>query len=92
MTKYDEEAVAAFAPVSYAVESLRLPLMQQRRYACITNAIEIQLEDGYPRKAVIGHLASALVALLREDGLGQQAETVQEALAEFQRKIESRLR
>ncbi len=60
---YSEELVDTFNPVQKTVASMELPLMQQRRYNGILNAIVMLLEDGRPSKDVYEHLKSALIAL-----------------------------
>ncbi len=92
MSEYDEEAVEGFGTVREAIAALRLPLMQNRRYGCITNAIEVQIEEGHANKEVLRHLRGAIIALLRADGLLQHTKAVEQAFDEFERKIASRLK
>ena len=91
MAEYDEEAVAAFDTVREVVASMHLPLIRQRRYNGILNAIVMQVEDGHPSKDVIGHLRAAIFALLRFDGLAQYAHPLREAFEKFEARIASRM-
>jgi hypothetical protein len=92
MDQFDEETVATFDPVCAAVDALRLPLLLQRRYTCIANAIKVQLECGSPSRLVIGHLTAALLALMHHDGLSRKAKPIESALAAFERSMESKLK
>jgi hypothetical protein len=90
MDGYDEEAVRALQKVREVAASLRLPLLQQRRYNGILNAMEMQIEDGGPSKEVLSHLRSALLALARFDGLGSSERALKEAFDQFEAEMASR--
>jgi hypothetical protein len=88
---YDQKAVAAFNGVKNVAVSMQLPLMLQRRYNGILNAIEVQVEDGRPSKEVIAHLREALLALARFDKVGHHERALKEAFDKFEAKIASRM-
>src|SRR5437763_556484 len=61
-THYDRRRVAAFSPVSEAVEKLDLPLIRSRKARVICNAIAVQIEDGGDSPIVNDLLLEALRA------------------------------
>ena len=88
---YEEELVDAFACVQKIVASMELPLMQQRRYNGILNAIVMLLEDGRPSKDVYGHLKSALLALARFDERNEDAHRIEAACRTFEANVGNKL-
>ena len=80
---YSEELVDAFDCVRKTVASMELPLMQQRRYNGILNAIVMLLEDGRPSKGVYEHLKSSLVALAQFDECDEDACSIEKACKDF---------
>jgi len=87
MSEYNEKAVEAFEPVRNAIVALRLPLMQNRRYGCIINAIEVQIEEGQIHTEVLIHLRDAIIALLQTDGLVSHTKAFGQAFDEFVKEI-----
>ena len=81
---YNEEAVDVFDCVRQTVASMSLPLMQQRRYNGILNAMVMLLEDGRPSRDVYEHLKSALLALARFDGRDEDANCIENACKNFE--------
>ena len=81
---YNEEAVDAFDRVQQTVASMDLPLIQQRRYNGILNAMVMLLEDGRPSKNVYEHLKSALLALAQFDGRDEEAYCIEKACKTFE--------
>jgi hypothetical protein len=81
---YSEELVDAFDCVRKTVASMELPLMQQRRYNGILNAMVMLLEDGRPSKGVYQHLKSSLVTLAQFDGRDEDACSIEEACNNFE--------
>ena len=90
MAKYDEASVTAFNFVREAVGALRLPLIQQRRYNGILNAIEMQIEDGEPSLQVIRYLRAALFSLLAHDELDEYNAVIEAAFDRFDREMSLR--
>jgi hypothetical protein len=86
---YNEKAVNAFAPVELQLRALRLPLVLQRRYNGIANAIVMQVEeDGLMNTAVIAHLRSALLALAEGDKVGaEQQRRIAAAFDKFEAQL-----
>jgi len=84
---YHEELVDAFDFVRKTVASMELPLMQQRRYNGILNAMVMSLEDGHPSKAVYEHLKSALLALARFDERNEDAYRIEAACKTFETHV-----
>ncbi len=74
----------AFDCVRKTVASMDLPLMQQRRYNGILNAMVMLLEDGRPSKDVYEHLKSALLALARFDERDEDAYCIEAACKTFE--------
>ena len=88
---YDEETVAAFDCVKQTVASMGLPLMQQRRYNGILNAMVMLLEDGHPSKDAYMYLKSALLGLARFDGRDEDAYCIEAACKTFETHVGSRM-
>ena len=88
---YSEELVEAFGRVRKTVASMELPLMQQRRYNGILNAMVMLLEDGRPSKGVYEHLKSALIALTRFDGRDEDACSIEKACRTFEAHFGSQM-
>ncbi len=88
---YNEEAVDAFDCVRQTVASMNLPLMQQRRYNGILNAMVMLLEDGRPSRDVYEHLKSALLALARFDGWDEDANCIENACKNFEVHFSSQM-
>jgi hypothetical protein len=84
LMSYSEELVDAFDCVRKTVASMELPLMQQRRYNGILNAMVMLLEDGRPSKGVYQHLKSSLVTLAQFDGRDEDACNIEEACNNFE--------
>ena len=85
---YNEKAVEAFEPVAAQLAALRLPLIRQRRYNGIANAIEMQIEDGPIRKTVLAHLRAALLALAEADKIdADQVRGIATAFDRFEAQI-----
>ena len=89
---YSEELVDAFACIQKTVASMELPLIQQRRYNGILNAIVMLLEDGHPSKSVYMHLKSALIALARFDDRDEDACSIEEACINFEANFGSQMK
>jgi hypothetical protein len=81
---YNEEEVAAFETVRQAVLAMNLPLMKQRRYNGIFNAINMLIEDEPPCKEAYTHLRSGLIALVRFDMRAEDAERIEAACRNFE--------
>ncbi len=88
---YEEELVDAFDCVRKIVASMELPLMQQRRYNGILNAMVMSLEDGRPSKAVYEHLKSALLTLARFDERNEDAHRIKAACKTFEVNVGNKL-
>jgi len=88
MSGNKQKAVNAFRPVRQGLEALQLPLMQQRRYNGITNAIEMLVEDGPINKTVLFHLRAALMALADGDNIGvEHKRKISAAFDKFEAQI-----
>ena len=83
---YNEEAVAAFEPVRETIIATKeqLPLMKQRRYNGILNAITMLIEEENPCKDAYTHLRSSLIALARFDGRPDDADRIEAACQSFE--------
>ena len=81
MSEHNEKIVNAFGPVRRELDSLRLPLMQQRRYNGIANAIVMMVEHGPINTAAIAHLRAAVMAMV--DGGNISAEHKQRISTAF---------
>jgi len=88
---YEEELVDAFVGVQKVVASMELPLMQQRRYNGILNAMVMSLEDGRPSRVVYERLKSALLALAGFDGREEDARRIESACQTFEKTAADRL-
>ncbi len=91
LMSYSEGLVDAFNRVRKTVASMELPLMQQRRYNGILNAMVMLLEDGRPSKGVYEHLKSALIALTRFDGRDEDACSIENACTNFEAHFGSQM-
>jgi hypothetical protein len=91
LMSYSEELVDAFDCVRTTVASMKLPLMQHRRYNGILNAMVMLLEDGRPSKGVYKHLESSLIALAQFDGRDEDACNIEKACRNFEAHFGSQM-
>ncbi|MBI3989864.1 MAG: hypothetical protein HY347_09645 [candidate division NC10 bacterium] len=87
---YDEEAVKAFQPVERIVQAFNLPLILQRKFTGILNAMEMQFEDGRWDERVLDALQSALLSLTDAVGVSHQRRDLEQALQRFRAHLRQR--
>lgn len=83
---YDPARVAKLKPVQEAIEDMQLPPIRVRKLNAITNALEMQIEDGGDAPEINNCLLEALrLAVIHQVG-GQRGTAVLLAIDEFEQK------
>ena len=82
-----EAGLDALDTVRKIIASHHLPLIKQRKFNGICNAIAMQIDDGEYCVEIVAHLGNALLALAK----AYQVETspVEDALRNLQRSLEA---
>ena len=81
-----EAELDALDNVRKIIASHHLPLIKQRKFNGIFNAIAMQIDDGEYSLEVVDHLEQALLALTKVYQLDSNA--FEDALRDFRRRLE----
>lgn len=88
--RYDQARVATLEPIRQAIEQLQLPPIRMRKLMAISNALEMQIEDGGDAPEANRHLLEALKLVVVHQIGQKRATAVIQAIEDFARKEEMR--